>query len=321
MLALLALMSFVLGVSSFACGILPLSFAFSKSYLDRLSALGTGLLLGAALGVIIPEGIETVAASNPSKLPTSQIALSLLTGFTFMLIVEQLVSPHSHSHPPNDELSLHTVKGEVHPSPADIQFDAELGDIEREEGMDHAGYVQPVPSAPSAPSESTSSTSRAFALTFGLVIHGLADGLALGVSSLAKDASGGTSALSLIVFLALIIHKAPTSLALTTSLLATSLPRAKCKKHLIAFSASTPVGAIASYLLFSLLGNGDGGWTGIALLISGGTFLYVATVLQPVSEHSGSHTPGEMRSVTRVLYISVGMFIPFLLSGLFGHGH
>ena len=27
----------------------------SETYLDRLSALGTGLLLGAALGVIIPE--------------------------------------------------------------------------------------------------------------------------------------------------------------------------------------------------------------------------------------------------------------------------
>lgn len=52
------------------------------------------------------------------------------------------------------------------------------------------------------------------------------------------------------------------------SLLASSLPRAKCKKHLAVFSASTPVGAVASYILFSFFGNNDDGWTGVALLVS-----------------------------------------------------
>ncbi|GLB38237.1 putative ZIP Zinc transporter [Lyophyllum shimeji] len=325
MLALLGLMSLVLGIASFACGTLPLSFVFSKSHLDRLSALGTGLLLGAALGVIIPEGIETAAKENTARFLTHTIALSLLFGFTFMLIIEQLVSPHAHSHSHHhaDNLSLHTVKGDPNHKSAVLEFDAELGDLERDEGVDHPGYPQPRAPAP-VPShevEAPGPTSRAFPLTFGLAVHGLADGLALGASSLAQTGSGGTSSLPLIVFLALIIHKAPTSLALTTSLLATSLPRAKCKKYLAVFASSTPIGAIASYLLFSFLGNGDGGWTGVALLFSGGTFLYVATVLQPVSEHSGSHVSGELRPGRRVLYISLGMFVPFLLSALLGHRH
>ncbi|KAF8073876.1 Zinc/iron permease [Lyophyllum atratum] len=325
MLVLLALMSLVLGLSSFGCGILPLSFVFSKSHLDRLSAFGTGLLLGAALGVIIPEGIETAVEADKTHVPTTTIALSLLFGFTFMLIIEQLVSPHahSHSHHQTDNLSLHTVKSDSNKKPMDVEFDAELGDLEREEGIDHAGYMQPETPVPLAmPSnETVDATSRAFPLTFGLVVHGLADGLALGASSLAKSESGGSSSLSWIVFLALIIHKAPTSLALTTSLLATSLPRAKCKRHLVVFASSTPISAITSYLLFSFLGNGDGGWTGVALLVSGGTFLYVATVLQPVSGHSGSPSPGDMRSATRVFYITVGMFVPFFLSAVLGHGH
>ena len=65
------LMAASLGVASFVVGMLPLLYLFSSmlaifficvhSYfslerrLDHLSALGTGLLLGTALGVIIPE--------------------------------------------------------------------------------------------------------------------------------------------------------------------------------------------------------------------------------------------------------------------------
>lgn len=66
------LMSFLLAVCSFGVGVLPLCFVFSSKYsyfespfripnatsgtrLAKLSSLGTGLLIGTALGVIIPE--------------------------------------------------------------------------------------------------------------------------------------------------------------------------------------------------------------------------------------------------------------------------
>lgn len=314
MLGSVALMSLCLGVSSFACGITPLSFAFSKSYLDRLSALGTGLLLGAALGVIIPEGIEAIARSNPSSsLPTSAIALSLLFGFTLMLVIEQVILPHSRVR--HDDLALDNVKGST-TTTIEFDADAELGNLEHDGGP-HTGYQILTP----APHDVADAAGTAFPLTFGLVVHGLADGLALGVSSLSTDTSGGDSRLPIVVFLALLIHKAPTSFALTTSLLATSIPRAKCKKHLAVFSASTPAGAIASYMIFSFLGNGDSGWTGVALLVSGGTFLYVATVLQPVSHHSDVPAAGEIRPLTRVLFISLGIFAPFLMNAVLGHSH
>ena len=77
MAVVLFIMSAVLGISTFAIGMLPLLYAFSssssrsvkdllqyiyyieiESHLERLSALGTGLLLGAALGVIIPEYVQ-----------------------------------------------------------------------------------------------------------------------------------------------------------------------------------------------------------------------------------------------------------------------
>jgi len=123
------------------------------------------------------------------------------------------------------------------------------------------------------------------------------------------------------VFLALIVHKAPTALALTTSLMSTALPRSECKKHIAFFSASTPFGALVSYGLFSFLeAGGEGDWTGTALLISGGTFLYVATVLQPVS-HTAHSEENEMSKITRALLIVSGIFLPFIIGTLLGHGH
>lgn len=140
------------------------------------------------------------------------------------------------------------------------------------------------------------------------------------------------------------IIEAPTALALTTSLLSTALPRLECKKHVAFFSAATPFGALVSYGLFSFLdSSGEGDWTGTALLISvsslvlifchhlphclhfffqGGTFLYVATVLQPVSHHSSvTPLPEDMTKLTRAALMVMGMFLPFVIGALLGHGH
>ncbi|KAJ7486088.1 Zinc/iron permease [Mycena galericulata] len=312
----LLIMSALLGASSFGAGLIPLSFVLSKHHVARFSTLGSGILIGTALGVIIPEGIESLADAHASdKLPTSQIALALIVGFTFMMAVEQLVAPHSHSRsgPPGaNDLSLHPVGG-AH-ARSTVEFDAEMGDMEQPDAPSGGGFIQ-VDMAASL-EEIKGSRARAYPLTFGLFMHGLADGLALGVSSLSDPGTDPTHRdLSFIVFLALIIHKAPTSLALSTSLLNTSLPRPECRKHLAFFAASTPFGAIVSYVLISFFSAGaQGSWTGLALLVSGGTFLYVATVLQTVSHAPDDPAAGDMKPTVRVLLIAAGMILPYIIS-------
>ncbi|KAI0771122.1 Zinc/iron permease [Trametes elegans] len=318
------LMAILLGAASFGTGMLPLSVAFSKSSLSSLTAYGTGLLLGAALGVVIPEGVEALAASREgAHFPTSSIALSLIAGFTFMLIVERQVSGHE----PND------TQDYQQPKPSDnstIEFDVELGDLERTEGLGSTEPAHPHPER--AITEATEARQRAYPLTLGLVVHALADGLALGSAALSDSAedsgSGGSvipSGLSIVVFLALVIHKAPTALALTTSLLSTSLPHAQCKKHLAIFSASTPVGTLVSYTLLSFFGaDSHGRWPGIALLFSGGSFLYVATVLQPTLTHAHPTTVEDTGSSRGRLLLTIGgMLTPFVIAALLGddHGH
>ena len=119
-----------------------------------------------------------------------------------MLVIEQLVSPHSHSHV--DELVLHTVN--TTRAQSDVEFEAGFGDLERDDDVKASSLSPPLTS------ETGLSTTKAFSLTFGLVIHGLADGLALAASALAPEGSHGTSNLSFIVFLVLIIHKGQSTL-------------------------------------------------------------------------------------------------------------
>ncbi|KDQ62606.1 hypothetical protein JAAARDRAFT_189904 [Jaapia argillacea MUCL 33604] len=310
---IIILMSIALAGASYGIGVLPLSVTFSKSTLGALTALGTGLLLGAGLGIIIPEGVETLASAYAgSDFPTSTISIALLLGFTFMLGVEQFTSSHSHSPLITPSITLEMNHSKELPSLPDVEFDAELDDLEDQATHSSRHSI-----------EAQSDIQKvAVPLTLGLFIHGLADGLALGVSSLSDSSSGGLSDLSLVVFLALLIHKAPTTLAFTMSLLSTSLSRSQCKRHLALFSASTPIGAISSYFLLSIFGAGGGGkLTGFALLVSGGSFLYVATVLQPVSDHSHPTSSGGLGRKARALVVIIGVFIPFAIAFTFDHAH
>ncbi|VDC00747.1 unnamed protein product [Peniophora sp. CBMAI 1063] len=289
-----------LGLFSFGVGMLPLTFAIAKNHLSLVSRLGTGLLIGTAFGVIIPEGVEALVHSSPdSSVPTTTLALSLLVGFCIMLAVEHLgPSAHSHGH-------------ELPPSAWSTQTpgaDVELSQLESEQGIPHIGEEATIPALP---------------LTLGMVLHGLADGLALGVSALSTSDTQSSTNLSLVVFMALAVHKAPTALAFTISLLSTSLPRSECRKHLLLFSSSTPVGAVVAYLLFYLTGFGDASRVGIALLVSGGSFLYVATVLQPVShEHREAEGAADRREAkVKLALLLVGALIPLMLSTLLEHDH
>lgn len=53
----------------------------------------------------------------------------------------------------------------------------------------------------------------------------------------------------ILVFLAIMLHKAPASFGLVTFLLHEGLDRSKIKKHLVVFSLSAPVGTLLTYLL------------------------------------------------------------------------
>ena len=166
-----------------------------------------------------------------------------------------------------------------------------------------------------------------------------ADGIALGAA-----ASTSRTDVEMIVFLAIMLHKAPAAFGLVTFLLHEGLEKSRIKKHLLAFSLSAPIGAFLTYfclgasfqdtfsefnatgafatitllssfpankrnsrnhmlMIFPLFG------TGIAMLFSAGTFLFVATVhvLPEITQHR------ELKLIELLLLIG-GSFLPSILT-------
>ncbi|KAI6039355.1 Zinc/iron permease [Pisolithus marmoratus] len=304
-------MSVVMGTVSYGVGLIPLSIPLSRKHLSILSTLGTGLLIGTALGVVIPEGVEEIATSNLDRRSFSvRVGISVLTGFAFMLFIEDYFSSHATSL---------LLPHQVHGTTQEDTFQIDLEELEREQGLTVPSIVGSRPPLPTGRHFSSDDAfHRVFPLSLGLVVHALVDGYALGVSATADE---GSSALSLIVFLAIIVHKAPTALALTTSLLSRSLPVVECKRHLLVFSLATPVSAMLSYILCSLPFMNRRLGPGVPLLFSGGTFLYVATVLQHTAVQDPPLTTSGTNKLVRSVTLVFGMFFPLVVSQLLGHGH
>lgn len=179
---------------------------------------------------------------------------------------------------------------------------------------------------------------RSFATTTGLVIHAAADGIALGASSATSNTS-----LSFIIFFAIMVHKAPAAFGLTSVLLKQGVSKRTARAHLLLFSLAAPIGAVLTWIFAWTLGHrkvgNDGNttwWTGMLLLFSAGTFLYVAMhSMQEITKapqdiqangHANGYADGreaprieEKPPITDLLAACFGMILPLFLQ--VGHAH
>ncbi|KAH7144035.1 Zinc/iron permease [Dactylonectria macrodidyma] len=243
--------------------------------------------------------------------PTFEIGFSMILGFVLMFLIDRLprhATESLHSGPQMRHISLDNLGGDT-------------SSVDEEEGF--LGSLTPTPRR-----------ARSLATTTGLVIHAAADGIAMGASSTTTDMK-----LGLIIFVAIMIHKAPAAFGLTALLLKQGLSKRAARGHLIIFSLAAPVGALVTWLVITLLGaaghDGDHWWTGMLLLFSGGTFLYVAmhAMQEDGNSHGHSHEHGangyaEGNSAQRkvkgpqmrdTLATVGGMLVPLLTQ--FGHHH
>uniref|UniRef100_A0A4X1TZG1 Zinc transporter ZIP9 n=1 Tax=Sus scrofa TaxID=9823 RepID=A0A4X1TZG1_PIG len=159
--------------------------------------------------------------------------------------------------------------------------------------------------------------------TLGLVVHAAADGVALGAA-----ASTSQTSVQLIVFVAIMLHKAPAAFGLVSFLMHAGLERNRIRKHLLVFALAAPVMSMVTYLGLSKSSKealSEVNATGVAMLFSAGTFLYVATVhvLPEVGGMGHSHKPeptgGRGLSRLEVAALILGCLIPLILS--VGHQH
>ncbi|KAI8095020.1 Zinc/iron permease [Gilbertella persicaria] len=291
----LLLLCMAMLVASFVAGCIPLATKLSESKLNFLTFVSAGLLISTSLVVIIPEGVETLYTNKVSDTTEeaqladhTAVGLSLLIGFAMMFVIDQVSSMHIH---PTTSTASVNIKGRN-----SLELDAMLAPSE-------------TPSSSSEPHHHTHNVSITTP-TIGLIVHAAADGIALG-------ASASHPQLSMVVFFAIMLHKAPSAFALTTVLLSEGLSRARVRQHLLMFSLSAPIGAISTYALLHFFSESFSTvnleyWTGILLLFSGGTFLYVAMhAIQELPNNKGDHW--------QIGSILLGMLIPFVLN--LNHSH
>jgi zinc transporter 9 len=112
--------------------------------------------------------------------------------------------------------------------------------------------------------------------TIGLVVHAAADGIALGAAAKTSHQD-----VEMIIFLAIMLHKAPAAFGLVSFLLHEGIDRQRIRKHLGIFSLSAPLLTLVTYFGIAQehkesLNSINA--TAVAMLFSAGTFLYVATV-------------------------------------------
>ena len=107
-------------------------------------------------------------------------------------------------------------------------------------------------------------------MVIGLSAHALTDGLAIGAAI-----STGSLVLSLSVFIAVLGHKIPAAFSVGVFSMHERQDRNRAVRDVALFSLATPITIL---LTAYLLGDVDAHLLGLAILFSGGTFLYVATV-------------------------------------------
>lgn len=291
---MLLLLAIVMLVGSFVAGSIPLVMSMSEEKLQLVSVLGAGLLVGTALAVIIPEGVRSLL-DVPQVVHSHASVGSKNEG----LVVEE---PHSH-----DQLSdihsligLSLVLGFVFMLLIDQISMAKSRDIE---GGGKGGE-------------------RSFTATLGLVVHAAVDGVALGAA-----ASTAHTDVEMIVFLAIMLHKAPAAFGLVTFLLHEGVDRKRIRKHLFIFSVAAPLLSLLTYFGIGQEGKdtlSSVNATGLSMLFSAGTFLYVATVhvLPELTNRTSGNCHGSGGGSLRFSELAalvVGSLLPALLTT--GHHH
>ncbi|KAG9275001.1 zinc transporter ZIP9-A [Astyanax mexicanus] len=247
--AAVVLVSVAMFAGCFLLGLIPVLINLSQQKLQFVSVLGAGLLCGTALAIIIPEGVELVEESWRDT--------------DCSVIKTKLNSTDS-----NSTLESSTEKG---PRPrVFIGLSLVLGFTLMFVVDQIAEYCS------ARDSRSSIYNGSGITATLGLLIHAAADGVALGAAVASSQAS-----VQVIVFFAVILHKAPAAFGLVSFLMHAGLEKSTIQKHLLAFSAAAPVLAISTYFILSTTGGSAQhrlSATGIGMLVSAGTFLYVATV-------------------------------------------
>ncbi|XP_066991284.2 zinc transporter ZIP9 [Anabrus simplex] len=290
----LILLVFVMLVGSYMAGSIPLIMSMSEEKLQQFSVFGAGLLVGTALAVIIPEGVRSLDSAVDNHVQSPEITNGVSAAVSH---------GEDHRSEAHSVIGISLVLGFVFMLLVDQCSASRARDLE--------GGLE-----------------RNYTATLGLIVHAAADGVALGAAATTAHAD-----VEMIVFLAIMLHKAPAAFGLVTFLMHEGLDRNSIRRQLMAFSVSAPLLALVTYFCIGQEGKetlSTINATGIAMLFSAGTFLYVATVhvlpelTSRIGHSHGAPLSGDVAErkglrPCELFSLILGTLLPLLLT--VGHHH
>ncbi|KAI3415798.1 hypothetical protein GPALN_005382 [Globodera pallida] len=270
---ILVVISLTMFVGSYLAGCIPLFFSLNERRIRIASIFGAGLLVGTAFCVIIPEGISSLAESS--------------FAYRNHNIIDANLPKLENGKTSGEKLHRRAIRDWENDQPQ--HHDERMNNFERLNGVIGLSLLVGFLFMHVIDQLSKLSHSRHKGVpTLGLVIHAFADGIAMGSAS----SAGSQAELQILVFVAIMLHKAPTAFALISILLASGMDKVRVRRHLLIFSLAAPIGTVLTYAFLHMIQSSspsDGiltgthkgtssHFTGMVLLFSAGTFLYIATV-------------------------------------------
>ncbi|KAK6479209.1 zinc transporter ZIP9-like [Huso huso] len=307
----ISLLSLAMLVGCYVSGTIPLAFNFSEEKLKLVTVLGAGLLCGTALAVIIPEGVHVLYEDILGGEWESGEGLGLGETVVKDVLGAAVAGGHEHSHG-HDHAQLHAYIG------VSLVLGFVFMLLVDQIGSSHVHATEDPEGGRAANSKITT--------TLGLVVHAAADGVALGAA-----ASTSQTSVQLIVFVAIMLHKVQQRLVPQDCCITDYGEKAKYIVMWLGVYLCLCIYSSTCHFLYSFLHRSskealsEVNATGVAMLFSAGTFLYVATVhvLPEVGGTGHSHTSngsgGKGLSRVEVVALVVGCLIPLVLS--IGHQH
>ncbi|CAF3389905.1 unnamed protein product [Rotaria socialis] len=337
---MLSMFSLAMFLGSYLSGLVPLAFSLSETKMRYVTVLGAGLLVGTALAVIIPEGVH---ALYMSELETNQMQIQHEFHADHKVIGRHLnhIDHDVKLDVEHDTKIDSDIKGDALPPAHQHTADRtrELGSeiVHKHSDTTHSaigvtlilGFVfmlivdncgsRIIGHHGSQVLDSSSTViinkpKATWTATLGLVVHAAADGIALGAASATSRFN-----VELIVFMAIMLHKAPAAFGLVSFLMSDGVDRKRIRRHLLIFSLAAPLMAIFTFVLLKsrIRDTYSVDSTGLAMLFSAGTFLFVATV--HVLPEVQSHYEDRQFRAIELLILIIGCCFPIILS--MGHKH
>ena len=261
---LLGVYSIVIAAASLFGGWLPGHVRLTHVRFQTVMSVVGGLILGIGVLHLLPHAVYELGTGA-----VDVIAKWMLAGIVMMFFL--LRAFHAHHHQPEVEQADDIEQPEAEGISVTKEHVHSLGEACRHDhdGHHHVGWM---------------------GILFGLAIHTLLDGLALGATMQAEAAHSASSLAGFGIMLAIALHKPLDSLSITTLMMSAGKPASTRWLVNLFYASLCPIGA-ACFLMGVGQLDSDGHFVvGCSLAFSAGVFLCIALAdLLPEMEFHSHH--------------------------------